>query len=150
MSVMREKKQVLNIHLLQEDAFKNKAPQKLLAQSLAAEQDATNKNVKAIGMKPVKNYERPRDDRGHDQGGRGGDGGHGKSSYNRNRSKRTAQQSQGAKAHESKKSVADVKDLQGDFGDDYKNMMGKHWNGIEESLQGSKEKAPGGALSTKK
>ena len=26
MSVMREKKQVLNIHLLQEDAFKNKAP----------------------------------------------------------------------------------------------------------------------------
>jgi len=26
MSVMREKKQVLKIHLLQEDAFKNKAP----------------------------------------------------------------------------------------------------------------------------
>ena len=30
MSVMREKNQVLQIHLLKEDAFKNKAPQKLL------------------------------------------------------------------------------------------------------------------------
>ena len=39
----------------------------------------------------------------------------------------------------------DVKHVVGGFGDDYKRMMGQHWSDIEESLQGSKEKAPGGS-----
>lgn len=78
MSVMREKKQVLNIHLLKDDAFKNKAPQKLLAQSLALEQDCVNKKVTHIGMEPIKvSHQRAaarNDDRG-DGGGAGRDAG---------------------------------------------------------------------------
>lgn len=67
MSQMREKKQVLNIHLLQEDAFKNKAPQKLLTQSLAVEQDCTNKTVKRWGMPPtIPKKDWRYDERSHD------------------------------------------------------------------------------------
>lgn len=142
MSVMREKNQVLQIHLLKEDAFKNKAPAKLLAQSLAIEQDCINKKVKREGMEPVKIHERPRtEDRGHDQAGRSGEGGPSKSSYNRapmTRSKKSSlqhQQSQGgAKQLDEKKREADVKR---DFGAGYKGMMGQHWGEIEENMQGT-------------
>ena len=56
---MHEENLMRHIHLLRDDAFQNKAPQKIIANAL--DEEASNKRIHYIGMKPQTKNEQEKD-----------------------------------------------------------------------------------------